>query len=116
MKIGDTVYVVKHHVKNHKNIGYYIDKCRITDFGCKYGKGYIGRPPYRYIYVDHNLRSLKDIPNKKGKRIYCWNRVHSTLEEAQRECDFKNALIEVRNKYKQDIKNIKEKIKNENVL
>lgn len=109
IKVGDTVYIVRYHMKNKKNIGYYIDTCRVCDFGCKYGLG-INKPPYGYVYVDHNLDSLKDVPRKTAKRIYVWNRVHKDIKEAQKECDLKNKLIEVRKRYNDEIENIKRAI------
>lgn len=104
IKVGDTVYVVRHHMKNHKNIGYYIDKCRVCDFS-EYANPYC-----RYVYVDHNLESIEDIPNKKSKRMYCKKRVHKDIKEAQKECDLKNRLIEVRKRYNEEIENIKRAI------
>lgn len=111
MEIGDTVYVVRHHIKNHKNIGYYIDKCRVCDFS----NSYFDTDEYhKYIYVDHNLNSLEDIPNKRAKRMYCRKRVHKSLEEAQKECDLKNKIISIRNKYKEEIEKIKNDLYEEN--
>lgn len=109
LKFGDIVYVVRHHIKNHKNIGYYIDKCRVCDFGSALGRG-IHKPPYRYVYIDHNLDDIINVPNKNGKRIYVWNRIHKDIKEAQKECDLKNKLIEVRKRYNNEIENIKRAI------
>ena len=46
--------------------------------------------------------------------MYCRKRVHESLEEAQKECDLKNKIISIRNKYKEEIEKIKSNLYEEN--
>lgn len=101
VKIGDIVYVIRNKMKNHKNAGYYIDKCRVCDLGCSYHRN------KEYVYVDHNFGENDDIPSKRGKRMYLLSRIYKDIKEAQKECDFKNKSIEIREEYKNKLSKIK---------
>ena len=99
--LGDIGYIVRYHMKDKMNIGYYVDKVRICDFDA-------GLSRKGYYYVDHSFEDNNTLPCKTGRRIYLAGRVFKTLEEAQKERDFKNKELNLRNDYKDKLRELRE--------
>lgn len=83
MNIGDRVYVIRHHVKNRKNIGYYVHTGKICEPTIK---GHSSK----YAYVELS---------KNDHRMYLKSRLFMSYEEALKECKFKNKEKQLRDKY-----------------
>lgn len=83
MNIGDSVYVIRHKIKNHKNIGYYVDTVKVCEASCGYNNP-------KYICVR--------LANKE-RRMYLKHRIHIDYNEALKECNFKNKEKQLRDEY-----------------
>lgn len=98
---GDIAYVIRHHIKDHKNVGYYADKVRV----CYYNSGWMNRGG-KY-YIDHDFDNDSTLGTARAKRAYSPQRLYATEEEANNMVELKNKELELRNEYKNKLKALK---------